>query len=90
MRQQAAGWALGASCGISRRPLLPPKSHWLTVNFVSPCRSPRLGLSAPQPFQFLLLNVLREYLAHDLIVPNLPFAWDLERALDDFVFLWCV
>lgn len=40
-----------------------------------------------KPFQFLQLNVLREYLAHDLYVPNLPFAWDLERCIDDFVFL---
>jgi len=40
-----------------------------------------------KPFQFLLINVLREYLAHDLFVSNLPFAWDLERVIDDFVFL---
>jgi 5'-3' exonuclease len=44
-------------------------------------------LLSVQPFQFLLLNVLREYLAHDLYVPNLPFAWDLEHVIDDFVFL---
>ena len=40
-----------------------------------------------RPFQFLHINILREYLAHDLLVAELPFAWDLERAIDDFVFL---
>jgi 5'-3' exoribonuclease 2 len=39
------------------------------------------------PYQFLRLNVLREYLSVDLLVPNLPFEWDLERAIDDYVFL---
>jgi 5'-3' exoribonuclease 2 len=39
------------------------------------------------PYQFLRLNVLREYLAIDLRVPHLPFEWDLERAIDDYVFL---
>lgn len=39
------------------------------------------------PYQFLRINVLREYLSADLYVEGLPFAWDLERALDDYVFL---
>eukprot|EP01122_Echinamoeba_exundans_P009781 TRINITY_DN351_c0_g1_i1.p1 TRINITY_DN351_c0_g1~~TRINITY_DN351_c0_g1_i1.p1 ORF type:complete len:1205 (-),score=204.88 TRINITY_DN351_c0_g1_i1:21-3317(-) len=39
------------------------------------------------PFQFLRLHVLREYLNAELYVENLPFKWDLERALDDYVFL---
>jgi 5'-3' exoribonuclease 2 len=39
------------------------------------------------PFQFLRLHVLREYLGAELFVENLPFKWDLERALDDYVFL---
>lgn len=38
-------------------------------------------------FQFLRINVLREYLESDMYVENLPFEWDLERALDDFVFV---
>ena len=41
----------------------------------------------PPPFQFLNLSVLREYLSHELYFDNLPFPWDLERVLDDFVFL---
>ena len=40
-----------------------------------------------KPFQFLHINILREYLAHDLRVLDLPFEWQLERLIDDFVFL---
>jgi 5'-3' exoribonuclease 2 len=32
---------------------------------------------------------LREYLAAELHVPNLPFKWDLERVIDDWIFLCC-
>eukprot|EP01129_Flabellula_baltica_P006774 TRINITY_DN2576_c0_g1_i1.p1 TRINITY_DN2576_c0_g1~~TRINITY_DN2576_c0_g1_i1.p1 ORF type:complete len:957 (+),score=225.13 TRINITY_DN2576_c0_g1_i1:38-2908(+) len=39
-----------------------------------------------QPYQFLHLNILREYLDIDLRV-DLPFKYDLERAIDDYVFL---
>ncbi|KAG8702037.1 5'-3' exoribonuclease 2 [Ceratobasidium sp. 394] len=38
-----------------------------------------------KPFIFLDVAVLREYLAIELNLPNIPF--DLERALDDWVFL---
>ncbi|CAE6439706.1 hypothetical protein ACGC1H_000817 [Rhizoctonia solani] len=40
-----------------------------------------------KPFIFLDVAVLREYLAIELNVPNTPFPFDLERALDDWVFL---
>eukprot|EP01126_Amoeba_proteus_P056660 TRINITY_DN7143_c0_g2_i8.p1 TRINITY_DN7143_c0_g2~~TRINITY_DN7143_c0_g2_i8.p1 ORF type:complete len:297 (-),score=77.05 TRINITY_DN7143_c0_g2_i8:80-970(-) len=41
-----------------------------------------------QPFQFLLLNVLREYLEVDMKpIKPLSFPYDFERLLDDFVFL---
>eukprot|EP01087_Luapelamoeba_hula_P020383 TRINITY_DN6948_c0_g1_i2.p1 TRINITY_DN6948_c0_g1~~TRINITY_DN6948_c0_g1_i2.p1 ORF type:complete len:1005 (-),score=169.56 TRINITY_DN6948_c0_g1_i2:66-3080(-) len=41
-----------------------------------------------KPYQFLCVNVLREYLAHDLAPENpIYFDWSLERAIDDFVFL---
>ncbi|KDN50915.1 hypothetical protein RSAG8_00544, partial [Rhizoctonia solani AG-8 WAC10335] len=40
-----------------------------------------------KPFIFLDVAVLREYLAIELNVPNIPFPFDLERALDDWVFL---
>ena len=36
---------------------------------------------------FVRLNVLREYLERELQMPNLPFPWDLERVIDDWVFM---
>ena len=41
----------------------------------------------PKPFVFLHVEVLREYLEFEMRVKDLPFAFDLERALDDWVFL---
>ncbi|SPQ27399.1 c8e39d56-f89c-4092-b2d9-03b55bb07610 [Thermothielavioides terrestris] len=40
-----------------------------------------------KPFIWLHVSILREYLAVELSVPNLPFRWDLERAIDDWVFM---
>ncbi|KAJ1308602.1 hypothetical protein OPQ81_004300 [Rhizoctonia solani] len=40
-----------------------------------------------KPFIFLDVAVLREYLAIELNVPNISFPFDLERAIDDWVFL---
>jgi len=44
-------------------------------------------IEAEQEFIFLRLSVLREYLYHDLNMPNLPFPQDLERAIDDWVLM---
>jgi hypothetical protein len=38
---------------------------------------------ARKPYQFLLVNVLREYLAFELRTQT-PFPWDPERVYDDF------
>ncbi|KAL9693962.1 hypothetical protein quinque_013247 [Culex quinquefasciatus] len=38
-------------------------------------------------FIFVRLNVLKEYLAKELDMPNLPFAYDFERVIDDWVFM---
>uniref|UniRef100_A0A914US50 5'-3' exoribonuclease 2 n=1 Tax=Plectus sambesii TaxID=2011161 RepID=A0A914US50_9BILA len=38
-------------------------------------------------FIFLRLSILREYLERELFMPNLPFKFDLERAIDDWVFM---
>uniref|UniRef100_A0A383WIN0 5'-3' exoribonuclease 2 n=1 Tax=Tetradesmus obliquus TaxID=3088 RepID=A0A383WIN0_TETOB len=42
---------------------------------------------ARKPFQFLSVSLLREYLALEFRIPHLPFPFDRERVLDDFVFL---
>ncbi|OHE91598.1 XRN 5'-3' exonuclease [Colletotrichum orchidophilum] len=44
---------------------------------------------ALKPFIWLHVPILREYLAVELNVPGLPFRFDLERALDDWVFMCC-
>lgn len=38
-------------------------------------------------FIFVRLSVLREYLKRELVMTNLPFPYDFERALDDWVFM---
>lgn len=38
-------------------------------------------------FIFIRLPVLREYLERDLFMPNLPFEYNFERAIDDWVFM---
>uniref|UniRef100_A0A452SJ77 5'-3' exoribonuclease n=1 Tax=Ursus americanus TaxID=9643 RepID=A0A452SJ77_URSAM len=38
-------------------------------------------------FIFLRLNVLREYLERELTMASLPFTFDVERSIDDWVFM---
>jgi 5'-3' exoribonuclease 2 len=40
-----------------------------------------------KPFVFLHVAILREYLDIELRVLDLPFDWNLERAMDDWVFM---
>ncbi|KAL9030369.1 MAG: hypothetical protein Q9196_001500 [Gyalolechia fulgens] len=40
-----------------------------------------------KPFIWLHVSVLREYLEAEMYVPQQPFRFDLERALDDWVFM---
>jgi 5'-3' exoribonuclease 2 len=42
---------------------------------------------AKKPYQFLKINLLREYLAVEFQDLHLPFGFDGERVIDDFVFL---
>lgn len=42
---------------------------------------------ALKPFIWLHVSILREYLAAELYVPEQPFRFDLERAIDDWVFM---
>lgn len=41
----------------------------------------------PKPFIWLDVNILREYLAVELNVPQVPFTFDLELAIDDWIFM---
>lgn len=40
-----------------------------------------------KPFIWLHVSILREYLEAELYVPGQPFRFDLERAIDDWVFM---
>ncbi|KAK3997076.1 exoribonuclease 2 [Cladorrhinum sp. PSN332] len=40
-----------------------------------------------KPFIWLHVSIFREYLAIELNIPKLPFKFDLERAIDDWVFM---
>lgn len=48
-----------------------------------------VGAKPPEKKGFIFLDVvvLREYLEVELNIPSLPFRFDLERAIDDWVFL---
>ncbi|KAK2152260.1 hypothetical protein LSH36_334g06001 [Paralvinella palmiformis] len=46
-----------------------------------------ISIVEEQQFIFLRLNILREYLERELKMTNLPFEQDLERAIDDWVFM---
>ncbi|KAL1493771.1 hypothetical protein ABEB36_009461 [Hypothenemus hampei] len=48
---------------------------------------PELPVSSETDFIFVRLNVLREYLEKELAMPNLPFKYEFDRALDDWVFM---
>lgn len=50
-------------------------------------RPDNMSVGAEQEFIFVRLCVLREYLEKELQMPNLPFKYDFERAVDDWVFM---
>ncbi|CAG9813681.1 unnamed protein product [Phaedon cochleariae] len=48
---------------------------------------PDVHLSSEVEFIFVRLSVLKEYLEKELQMPNLPFKYEFERVLDDWVFM---
>ncbi|TMW45553.1 hypothetical protein DOY81_009367 [Sarcophaga bullata] len=56
------------------------------VNDVSNFK-PDVPVGAEVKFIFVRLSVLREYLKKTLEMPNLPFKYEFERVLDDWVFM---
>ena len=47
----------------------------------------RSKLNDLKPFVFVHIAVLREYLEAEMKLIDIPFEWDLERAIDDWVFM---
>ncbi|XP_030379907.1 5'-3' exoribonuclease 2 homolog isoform X2 [Scaptodrosophila lebanonensis] len=58
------------------------------LNVTTPANfKPDVPVGGEVKFIFVRLSVLREYLKKTLEMPNLPFKYDFERALDDWVFM---
>ncbi|XP_050305461.1 5'-3' exoribonuclease 2 homolog [Anthonomus grandis grandis] len=50
-------------------------------------QDPEVPITGETDFIFVRLNVLREYLEKELAMPNLPFKYEFDRVLDDWVFM---
>ena len=48
---------------------------------------PDVSFGKETQFIFVRLNVLKEYLSRELDMPNLPFPYEFERVIDDWVFM---
>lgn len=48
---------------------------------------PEIQVYSDVQYIFVRLNVLKEYLQKELLMPNLPFKYEFERAIDDWVFM---
>ncbi|RZC79614.1 hypothetical protein C5167_042191 [Papaver somniferum] len=45
------------------------------------------SVTAKKPYQFVNIWTLQEYLDYEMKIPNLPFEIDLERLVDNFIFI---
>ncbi|XP_030745155.1 5'-3' exoribonuclease 2 homolog [Sitophilus oryzae] len=50
-------------------------------------QEPEMPVSAETDFIFVRLSVLKEYLERELVMINLPFKYEFDRVLDDWVFM---
>lgn len=58
-----------------------------TLNMTEEEKNLMAKADSEKPFLWLHISVLREYLAAELWVPKLSMPFDLERAIDDWVFM---
>ncbi|CEP60706.1 ssRNA exonuclease RAT1 LALA0_S01e17106g [Lachancea lanzarotensis] len=58
-----------------------------TMNMTEEEKESLARQDSEKPFLWLHIGVLREYLSVELFVPRLSFEFDLERAIDDWVFM---
>ena len=60
-------------------------------HYAAQCTGTKAEIQKPpsdkKPFIFLDVSILREYLEVELDVPNMPFPFSLEHAIDDWVLL---
>ncbi|SCU85578.1 LAME_0D01904g1_1 [Lachancea meyersii CBS 8951] len=58
-----------------------------TINMTEEEKQSLARQDSEKPFLWLHISVLREYLSVELFVPRLSFEFDIERAIDDWVFM---
>ncbi|VFQ66071.1 unnamed protein product [Cuscuta campestris] len=77
---------------VLREDVCKAESNNRHLKYVKPFHGSQFGeefekFISEQKFQLFRIWVLRDYLAHDLQIPDSAFKIDLERAIDDFVFM---
>ena len=82
---------LAVNCKSEHRPPIVERLCAYTISGDKLMKDPNIVEKAkpvdPKPFIFLDVSILREYLAVELNVPGVPFPFDLELAIDDWIFM---